>query len=324
MNSMEYELSKETFTKKGNIIIAEYEYEIDYYIPGEYELKLPIVNEVSVIVELNGKLHTRIRIPSQNEIINFHSKWLEIIDEEKWFSDINTSQNEFSKFEEIIAKSLAKFKLDENIKIGLIGELYVLNSMLSLVSEKEKYKEIISGWFGFYSKSRDFIYAERCIEVKTTTKEKSIHNISNLNQVDPVDDDGGKTDLYLASIGVSKNEDGEISISDLVESIIVILDDDALKPIILENISNYGDQNIGYNHIRMKDWSQFQNRYEISFERYYDMSDPNIKLLRFSDISGMTSMIEKSVKYQIELENEIKGSKNNPISSKELVKLIFN
>jgi len=74
----------------------------------------------------------------------------------------------------------------------------------------------------------------------------------------------------------------------------------------------------------MKDWSQFQNRYEISFERYYNMSDPNIKLLRLSDISGMTSMIEKSVKYQIELENEVKGSKNNPISSKNLVKLIFN
>ena len=92
---------------------------------------------------------------------------------------------------------------------------------------------------------------------------------------------------------------------------------------ILENISNYGTQNIGYNHLRMKGWSQFQNRYDIIFERYYYMNDPNIRVLRFSDIAGMTSMIEKSIKYQIELKNKIDGSTNNPILAIELIKLIF-
>ncbi|MDC1420244.1 PD-(D/E)XK motif protein [Euryarchaeota archaeon] len=323
MNEREYNLSEEIYSKKGNIIIAEYEYEIEYFIPGEYELKIPIVNEISKLVELNDKIHTRITIPNQDEIMNLLSKTIEIIEKDNWFSDKNKHQLEFSTFERVLAKSLTKFNLDQNTKIGLIGELHLLKSILSIKSDIEKHKEIINGWFGYISKSRDFIYGNTCIEVKTTTKSQSIHHISNLNQVDPVDDDGGITDLYLASIGISKEDEG-MSIPSLVESIISLLSDDALKSIIIDNISNFGYHNIGYNHHRMKDWSQFQNKYDISFERYYNMSDSNIKILRHSDINGMTSVIGKTITYQIELGAEIFGSENNPISSQELIEIIFN
>ena len=72
MDSLEYELSEKDITKKGNLIIFRYENEVEYYIPGEYELKLPIVNDVSKMVELNGEKYIRINIPSQKEIINLH------------------------------------------------------------------------------------------------------------------------------------------------------------------------------------------------------------------------------------------------------------
>jgi len=323
MSETEYSIDENIYLKRGEIIIAYYEYEIDYFIPGEYELKLSTVNEISKIVKLNDKLYTRIKIPKQDEIINILSKTLEIIEKEKWFTHIDKSQQQFSRFEGVIAKSLTKFKLNENTKIGLIGELYVLNSILNLVSKKEYYDEIINGWFGFISKSRDFIFGGKCIEVKSTTNEKSIHHISNLNQVDHVDDDGGTTDLFMASIGLSKQDEG-ISIPSLVESIISNLDDENLQTQVLENISKYGSYGIGYNHNRMINWSQFQTKYQILFERYYDMSDPNIKLLRFSDLVGMTSLIEKSITYKIELESVIEGSENNPFSLQELVLLIFN
>ena len=53
------------------------------------------------------------------------------------------------------------------------------------------------------------------------------------------------------------------------------------------------------------------------------MADENINLIRFSDISNMTALNEKTVSYQITLDNRIDGSPNNPLQMDEFVDLFF-
>ena len=62
----------------------------------------------------------------------------------------------------------------------------------------------------------------------------------------------------------------------------------------------------------MNNWEQFNQKFSIVFSRFYDMADENINLIRFSDISNMTALNEKTVSYQITLDNRIDSSPNNP------------
>ena len=80
---------------------------------------------------------------------------------------------------------------------------------------------------------------------------------------------------------------------------------------------------IGYNHNVMKNWTQFQDVFSINFERHYNMRDPNIKTLRFNNLTGMNAVIEKTIKYTIKLDPVIQGSINNPMDISGLVTDLF-
>ena len=141
--------------------------------------------------------------------------------------------------------------------------------------------------------------------------------------MDSRDDDGGITKLFLASIGVDKKEEGH-SIVSLTNSVLEKIPKDDLKKKFLENLRLYGVNSIGYNHDIMAKWSQFQEKYQVSFSRFYNMGDLNIKVIRFSDLSEMMSVNERTVKYQINLDPIIRGSSNNPLKLEEFVGRLFN
>ena len=91
----------------------------------------------------------------------------------------------------------------------------------------------------------------------------------------------------------------------------------------LDDVRHYGVNSIGYNHERMANWSQFQENYQVLFSRFYNMGDPNIKVIRFSDLSEMMAVNERTVKYQINLDPIIEDSSNNPLNLEEFTDYLF-
>jgi hypothetical protein len=317
-----YTISGKHVLHYGELIIHESDVNDDFFIPGKYEFYLKEVHDLQRLVEINGTVYTNLRIPHQEEIVNVLAKTVEQIRDENWFTDSNLSQQQFATLEKIVARALMNFNLDDKSKMGLIGELHVLDSIIANAPAYIDKNTIVESWQGHKTKSRDFIFESHCIEVKTTIKNESIHHINNLNQVDPTDDDGGITNLFLASIGLEYGGDG-FSIPSLIDSILSKIDGDELKRDFLNNVQQYGVHMIGYNHNVMKNWTQFQDVFSINFERHYNMRDPNIKTLRFNNLIGMNAVIEKTIKYTIKLDSVIQGSINNPMDISGLVTDLF-
>ena len=322
MEIEDFVISGKKLSYYGQLIIHSDKPDSDFFIPGEYEFRHKEVHDIQRLVKINGKIYTYLKIPYQEEIIAIIATSLEQIKDEDWFADSAQSQNQFTRFENIIAKAILSFGLDHNSKIGLIGELFLLDSILSSAPQTVKRDDIIQCWYGHATKSRDFIFGNHCIEVKSTTNEESIHHINNINQVDPRDDDGGITCLFLASVGLKLDDNGH-TIPSLVASILTKVPSEERKKGFLESVRNYGIHIIGYNHVTMNQWKQFQDSYEIAFDRYYDMSDSNVKVIRFADIEQMSAVIDKTITYKIKLDTNIHGSPGNPKNLQELLTSIF-
>lgn len=300
------------------LLVEISEHDNNYFIRGNYEIKYPIIHHISKLTEINGTEYMCLKVPNQKVVSDIMVSMNNRVKEKNWFtSSQEQGQEEFTKFEKHLRKALAEFEPNHNSKLGLIGELYILNSLL-IKAHSGIEEEIIDAWTGHTSKSRDFIFRECCVEVKTTTKSVSSHIINNLNQVDPRDDDGGITELFLASIGVKEDETGD-SIVSLTSSILERIADNALKTKFLDRVRNYGVHSIGYDHERMANWSQFQGKYLMSFIRFYDMSDTNIKVMRFSDLSTLSAVVERTVSFQINLDSTIHGSPNNPLNLDDFI-----
>ena len=102
------------------------------------------------------------------------------------------------------------------------------------------------------------------------------------------------------------------------------IEDEELRKKFLKNLKSYGVNTIGYDHERMSDWEQFNQKFSIIFSRFYDMGDEDIKLIRFSDVVDMIQLNEKTVSYQITLEENISGSINNPMQLEQFVEFFLN
>ena len=207
----------------------ENKYDISYFIKGDYEITDPIVNTVTRPIEYtkNKELGLEISLPNQYEIISIMNSICKDVEKGNWFTrpDID-GQEQFLKLEAHIRKAITKYTPDMSSKIGLFGELYLLHSFLE--SGNSEVEQIIGSWSGHSTKSRDFIFKDTCIEVKTTTLNQSTHRINNMNQVDPRDDDGGITRLFLGSFGIEFNPTG-LSIVDLTNKILKKIEDSELK-----------------------------------------------------------------------------------------------
>ena len=307
-----YEVNFETddVVTYGKLVVCFKEDRMDWIIPGTYEFSSPIAHNMSNIIEMNDKNSTLIRLPNQRGVIDLLKGLAFRIRDDKWFTDPEKSKSEFSQLERGIAKAMHRFRLNDNSMIGLLGELTVLYKMLEHC-KTEFFNVVLDSWQGHSSKSRDFIFSESCLEVKTTREEKSIHHINNLNQVDSTDDDGGETRLFIASLGIVDSEDDTgVSLSDLVKKLILKISDEEKKKDLLKNIKSFGVNSIGYDHNLMSDWSQFNEKFIFKFERYYDMSDENIKVPRHKNFESMSHLMTKTVKFMIELPNVVVEGEN--------------
>jgi hypothetical protein len=308
MNNYEVDLESKSVHVYGKLIEVVNENKVDWIIPGKYGFSSKIVLDISKNIQLNGDNYTLIQIPHQDDILMMLHGVAEQIKDEKWFKEKEKSKSEFSKVEQSITKAMHKFKLNDSSIIGLIGELTVLYKMLLNCDNDDK-NSILDSWKGHSSTSRDFIFDDTCVEVKTTRMSKSTHHIHGLNQVDVTDDDGGRTQLFIASIGLEEDDEGE-SLSELVNKFADIDFEEGKLIQLLDSIKSYGVNSIGYDHRLMKNWVQFNVKFKINFERYYDMSDSNIKLPKHSDFDRMTHIVPKTLKFQIDLPDVVVEGRN--------------
>ena len=126
-----YTISGKHVLHYGELIIHESDVNDDFFIPGEYEFYRKEVHDIQRLVEINGTVYTNLRIPHQEEIVNVLAKTVEQIRDENWFTDSDHSQQQFATLENVVAKALMNFNLDDKSKIGLIGELHVLDSIVA-------------------------------------------------------------------------------------------------------------------------------------------------------------------------------------------------
>lgn len=85
--------------------------------------------------------------------------------------------------------------ISETELIGLWGELYLI--LINLA--KYNQKDIIKYWFGPFNEEHDFAVKTHDYEIKTTIREKRIHKISSLTQLEKKQ---GRT-LFLVSIQIT-------------------------------------------------------------------------------------------------------------------------
>ena len=310
MSNYEVDLDSESVSEIGELIEVVYPTHINWIIPGKYEFRSKIVHDMSTNIQLNdGNDYTLIKIPRQKEIYGMLFGVIKLIYDEKWFSTKEKSKLEFSKVEEYLMKAMHKYKLDDSSIIGLIGELTVLYNMLQNCGISN-INSVLDSWKGHSSTSRDFIFSDACVEVKTTRKSKSNHHIHGLNQVDVTDDDGGITKLFIASIGLEENDDDGVSLSRLVDKLTLLDFEEGKLDQLIDSIKSYGVNSIGYDHRLMNNWEQFNVNFKINFERYYDMSDPNIKLPKHSDFDPMSHLVTKTLKFLIDLPDVVVEGQN--------------
>jgi hypothetical protein len=111
---------------------------------------------------------------------------------------------------------------DEITLIGLWGELFIIDLLLENKSIDAMY--LMQNWTGPLGAANDFSFGNSCIEIKTTTKQSDIVEISSIDQLDAEQ----AWIILLRALHAPVNSGG-ITITELVDSIRLTLDAAALE-----------------------------------------------------------------------------------------------
>lgn len=157
-----------------------------------------------LIIESNNKIDSRLFCAAISSIF-----------------EIEDHNYQFKKQEiELALNKIEAITLKENDEynevIGVWGELFLINELISKSSCIESKQEIISAWEGLNTRTKiDFNFKSKniLIEVKTTSESTRIHHFNCLDQVSVNDELKG----YLASFCIALDDFG-LSNFDLVES----------------------------------------------------------------------------------------------------------
>lgn len=236
---------------------------------------------------------------------------------------IGALSQSFSETEPLIEMVLRKTALSEEVILGLLGELRFLEVLLTLARDVREKAAILDGWRGHQRSARDFVYGNRSAEVKATRSKRSVHAISSIAQVDPRRTETGDSleELHLISVGFQPcdpaQKEAGISLVDQVETVLQKLavpgleQRGELQQQFLSKVSMYGGEaGHGYEHDEMRDWSAYQQRWEHSFLRIYNMTDPAIRVLRRDDVQCREHVVLDSVTFQISLPDSVTGDIN--------------
>jgi hypothetical protein len=239
-------------------------------------------------------------------------------------------QPAFRDVEPIIELAIRRGALAEHVIVGLIGELITLRqSLLSIVGEPTRRASVLNSWQGWRDGLRDFTFGSNSIEVKTTRLATSMHEFSGLHQVERQRlPDGSDEKLYVLSIGLTPSQHAGETLPSIVDQLLLMFAsegprDEALQVALLEHVASYGGRGGGgYRHLEMREWPAYSVRYSHSFApRLYDMSDPEMLVLRRRDIER-TFVDAASLRFSMHLPERISALNPSDSWSGDLANII--
>ena len=230
----------------------------------------------------------------------------------------------FTVSEPIIEMALRRSALSEEVIVGLLGELRLLNVLLSQASSPTERGILIESWRGYRLETRDFVSGSCSVEVKTTRGRNSVHRVSGIRQVDPDRAASGEPEetLYLVSFGLRPLDEGEdltsaICLPETVDELLrklgpltESLPRNEVQEILISRIREYGGSALGYDHDTMRTWPAYTVQYQQGFTRIYDMNDDNVRVLRLKQISPCDAVPPDSVNFEINLPDRVTGDIN--------------
>jgi hypothetical protein len=224
------------------------------------------------------------------------------------------AQAAFLRTEPVLSLALRRATLGDEALLGLAGELMMLQAITRAAAPSAS-PDLVYAWTGSAPSTRDFQIGTVGVEVKTTTGATSEHYIHGLHQVELGSSVDGvqETSLFLMSLGLRWLDDagGGYSIPDLVDAVLSRLPDEATARTFLARVRQYGgDVALGYDHTEHRDVPRFRRRFELRFERLYDMADESIRVLRSVDLDGRDHVEPKSVNYRLRLPPQVRGDVN--------------
>jgi hypothetical protein len=223
-------------------------------------------------------------------------------------------QRSFDLTEPVLAMALARTQLTDQVLMGLVGELALLDSLLRRCSRSEV-ETVLESWAGSSPSSRDFQLGSVGIEVKTTTALSSTHHVQGTHQVEIGHSNTGAPEslLFLLSLGVNwiVDEEGGTTLPRLVDSILAKVEDEQAREGFVARVKQYGgDAAIGYDHVRDRERPRYLQRFSFRFERLYDMTDPRIMVLRSPQVVGLSDIEPSSITFKIRLRDQVRGELN--------------
>ncbi|NKY38106.1 PD-(D/E)XK motif protein [Cellulomonas septica] len=221
----------------------------------------------------------------------------------------------FARSEPLIALGLRRAGITNQTLVGLAGELSVLAALTARATEVAA---VVDCWAGSVPSSRDFQLGPVGVEVKTTTGSQSEHSVQGFHQVELGTSVGGlpESHLFLLSIGIRWQAAGSPgwTIPALVQAIVGRLREPDSVTAFVAKVQQYGgDASAGYDHLKHAQSSRFQQPFQLTFERLYDLGDDRIKLLRSTDMEGVSHVDPGSVSFRVRLPTRVRGD-INPIS----------
>lgn len=254
-------------------------------------------------------------------------------------SVVDALVNSFTKTEPLIEMVLRRTALSEDELLGLLGELRFLEVLLTVAIDSKQRTLALDAWRGHERGSKDFVFGNQSVEVKSTRGERSIHHISSVMQVDPRRSEANEPqeDLYLLSLGFKLIVNSEIdrfgiSLPTQVDAILKKLanlsnnternDNECL---FLAKVASYGNvSEQGYVHDEMKNHAAYKSHWQHGFLRIYDMNDEAIQVLRRKDIQLRGHVVLDSVSFEIDLPERVSGDLNPQNDIFELAEKMLN
>lgn len=224
----------------------------------------------------------------------------------------------FTKTEPILELTIERLRLADDAFFGLAGELLMLNAMFQRADDAVAAR-VVEAWDGWQQSLRDFSWGAVGVEVKTTTRSTSSHQIQGTHQVELNDGlTGGPLEagLYLVSIGLqpTTGHDNSFTAPSVVDRIIERLQTlgrEDVAETFVSHVSEYGSgSGFGYDHRTMSNDAVFTRPFVVSFVRAYDMTDENISVLRRADVVVRQHVDAASLNYTVDLPTRVSGDLN--------------
>ncbi len=237
----------------------------------------------------------------------------------------------FRQSEPVIDLVIERLRLSDGALVGLFGELLVLDALIGRASSTE-IAQVVENWKGWTQSLRDLSWAAIGVEVKTTTRSTSTHEIQGVHQVELNDGLAGghaETGLLLVSIGVNYTvpHENALTMPDLVDRISARLeqiDRRDVQEVFVSRVREYGaGTGFGYDHATMSNDAAFTRPIEVVFVRGYDMTDENVSVLRRADVVARQHVELASLNYRVDLPSRVSGDLNPTIGLQQIAKRIL-